>query len=342
MVEQKFTERALIFSLVLILFFLLFLMLKNIIIPIILGLLFSYIFGPVYGYMKRYLKNKDLTAIVLIALLVVLIAIPLYFLIPTLARQIFEVYMASQKVDFANIISSLLPGVFTQNMISSLTVHLNNFLSAAFSGLLNSTANWIINFPNLILKFAVFLFTFYFALRDSEKLKEFILKISPLSESTEKIFLKEFKGITNSIIYGQFVIGVIQGLMVGLGLLIIGFPGVLILTFIAILASVIPILGSWLVWLPVSIYLIVSGSTVSGTILLLYGLIIVSTIDNVLRTIMISKSSRLHPALGLIGVIAGLYSFGPLGLILGPLILAYILIIIDFYKEGKLNEMFKK
>jgi predicted PurR-regulated permease PerM len=141
---------------------------------------------------------------------------------------------------------------------------------------------------------------------------------------------------------GQVLIGIIQGLALGLGLLIIGLPNVLSLTFLTMVIGIIPVLGAWLVWFPVAIYMFLAGDVTSAIILILYGGLFVSNIDNFLRPYLLSKSSRLPISIGLIGTIGGLYFLGIAGLILGPLILAYALIIIEFYKEGRLGEITKK
>jgi len=192
------------------------------------------------------------------------------------------------------------------------------------------------------LKFAVFLFTFFFAIRDSTELKNYLSSLSPFSNSTELKFLKELRGITNVIVFGQVLIGILQGLALGIGLFFLGVPNALILTFLASLISMIPILGSWLVWLPVSLYLLAIGQTFQGIFLLLYGSLFVSSMDNIIRPYLLSKHSNLPIVLSVIGTIGGLYLFGIAGLVLGPLVLAYVLIIIEFYQEGKLNDLFKK
>ena len=161
-------------------------------------------------------------------------------------------------------------------------------------------------------------------------------------EGCYKKFMEEFREITNTIVYGQFLIGVIQGLALGIGLFILQVPKSLILTFVAIVVSIIPILGSWLVWLPAGIFLITTGSVFKGIVLLIYGGLFVSSIDNILRPYFISKKSHMSIVIALIGVIGGLYAFGIVGLVIGPLILSYVMIIIDFYRQGKLNELFRE
>jgi len=153
---------------------------------------------------------------------------------------------------------------------------------------------------------------------------------------------KEFRGITNAIVFGQLVIGIIQGLALGAGLFFLGVPNVLTLTFIACLVSIIPLIGSWTVWLPISIFLFMEGQVWQGGFLFLYGALFVSTLDNFLRPYFLSKNSGLPVSLSIIGTIGGLYFFGITGILLGPLVLAYVLIIIEFYQDGKLKELFER
>ena len=111
---------------------------------------------------------------------------------------------------------------------------------------------------------------------------------------------------------------------------------------LAIIVSIIPMIGAWLVWVPIALYLLVIGDTLSGTILFLYGLLFVSTIDNILKPYFISKRTNVGTFVAILGIVGGLYTFGVIGLILGPLVLSYVLIIVDFYRQGKLNELFKE
>jgi predicted PurR-regulated permease PerM len=138
---------------------------------------------------------------------------------------------------------------------------------------------------------------------------------------------------------GQVFIGILQALALSICFLILGIPNVLTLTFLTMVVGIIPVLGAWLVWFPAAIYLFVAGDFTAGIIISLYGGLFVSNIDNFIRPYLLSRSSRLPISIGLIGTIGGLYFIGIAGLILGPLILAYSLIIIEFYKEGRLGEI---
>lgn len=340
--EDKIIIRAITLIAIGLLFVLGFLILKPILIAIIFALLLAYIFNPIYRKILKYVKKKDIATSIIIVVIVLAITIPLWFLTPVVIKQAFDSYTYLQKVDFASALGNSFPYLFTPEFANVLGTSIHSFIANTFSTILNSLTDFLINIPSFLLQFAVFIFTFYFALRDGDKLKNYLLNLSPFSESTELKMSSEFKHITYAIIYGQVLIGILQGLMVGIGLFIIGFPKAIVLTVLAVLVSIIPVLGSWIIWLPVSIFLIASGQTTSGIFMFLYGLLLISTLDNILRPLFLSKNSNLNIALGVIGTIGGLYFFGLVGLILGPLILAYILMIFDFYKQGKLSELFKK
>ena len=338
MADYRDIKRGLVGAIILGIFILTFFILRPIIIPIIFGLLFAYIFSPVYKRIRGKVKGKNMSAFLLMLSLIIIIAVPVIYFVPILVKQAFDIYILLQNFDFGVFLSQFVKG----DISSSLALNLNNIIGQTFSTFLNQFTAVLVNLPSLLLQFAVFLFTFYFAIRDEDELKEYISTLSPFSEATEKKFLKEFRGITNAIVFGQVFIGIVQGLAVGAGLFFLGVPKALILTFIACVVSIIPVLGSWLVWLPVSIILLIAGQTFAGIFLFLYGALFVSTIDNLFRPWILSKQSNLPIALSVIGTIGGLYFFGIAGLVLGPLVLAYVLIIIEFYREGKLKELFNK
>jgi predicted PurR-regulated permease PerM len=338
MTDYKDVKRGIVAVIIAGIFILTFFVLKPIIISIIFGLLFAYIFHPVYKKIKKYTMGKNIPALILILSIAAIIAIPMFYLVPTIVKQTFDVYVRLQSFNFSEFINSFIQG----DASISIAAQLDNIIGQIFSSFLSQFTNMLVNLPSLLLQFAVFLFTFYFATRDAEELTEYISTLSPFSEATEKKFLKELRGITNAIVFGQVFIGIIQGLAIGAGLFFLGVPNALILTFIACLVSIIPVLGSWIVWFPVSIFLFATGQTFAGIFLFLYGALFVATIDNLFRPIILSKQSNLPVALSVIGTIGGLYFFGIAGLVLGPLILAYTLIIIEFYREGKLKDLFNK
>jgi predicted PurR-regulated permease PerM len=338
MATDSVVKRWVVVGLIAGLFILTFFVLKPIIISIILGVLFAYVFSPVYKKITQYTKKKTLAAFLLILLIGIIVLIPVIYLTPTIINQTFETYTSLQNADFAKIFSSFM----NPDAAQTVAANIDNLIGKVFSSFLNQFTTILVDLPSILLQFVVFLFTFFFVLRDSESITSYIRDLSPFSTATENKFLAELRGITNAIAYGQVIVGIIQGLALGAGLFFLGVPKSLTLTFIACIVSIIPVLGSWIVWLPIGVYMLLAGDAFSGVFILLYGSLFVGTIDNLLRPYLLSRSSNLPIALSIIGTIGGLYFFGIIGLVLGPLVLAYVLIVIEFYQKGKLDELFKK
>lgn len=339
--ENHIFTKSITFILIGLIFLLCGIMLKPVLIPIFLGLLAAYILFPIYVKIKKVVKEKNFATIIIIVLLILISLALVWLLVPLLLSQGFEAFSGLQKIDVGSNIVKYLHFIPSTQILSSISTGINNLIIKSFNSFLTELTDIILNLPNLLLQFTVFIFIFYFVIRDSDKLVLYIKEISPFSSSTEREFVLQFRKITDSIVYGQLLIGVVQGIFLGLGLLVLGVQNVVVLTVVAIVLSMIPILGAWLVWLPISIFLFINGNIWQGIILALYGALFVSIIDNVLRFIFLSKSSHLNIPLSVLGLIGGVYTFGIVGFVLGPLILSYVLIFINLYREGKFHELFK-
>lgn len=317
-----------------------FLILRPILLSIIVGLILVVVFAPVYNRLLLILKSKNLTAALIIAFLILLILLPLAFLIPIFIEQSFEVYRASQKLDFVAIMQNIFPSLFASDAFSAeIGSILNSFVTKSANAFVNSLSQLILNFPTFLLHLLIVFSTFFFVLRDKEGLLSYIKSLMPFSEDVENKLFKSSKDITLSVVYGQVVIGVIQGLLVGFGFFIFKVPNALFLTLLASLAGIFPIIGTTIVWLPVVIFLFVAGNNFSAVGVTVFGFIS-SFIDNVVRPILVSKRTRMHPLLMLIGMIGGLFFFGILGFILGPLIIAYVLIVLEIYRGKAIKGIF--
>lgn len=316
-----------------------FFLLRPILMSIIAGLILAFIFYPIYCRLNNKIKSENLSAGLMCFLLISLLILPLLFLIPLVVDQSIKIYMASQEINFAELIEGIFPSLFASEdfskEIGSVT---SSFVTKITNYLMNSLSEMILNFPTLFLQSLVVFFTFFFVLRDKDKIISYIKSLSPFSKEIEKKLFDSSRAITNSVIYGQFVIGTLQGLLVGVGFFILGISNALILTLLACLAGIFPVIGTAVVWVPVAIYLLVTGDAFSAIGIVIFGLVS-SSLDNFLRPIIISRRTHMNSLLILIGMIGGLFLFGILGFILGPLVLAYLLIILELYRNKKVSDI---
>jgi len=312
-----------------------FFLVKPILLPIIFGILLAFIFLPVYNWFHKITKSKNISAFLICFLLILLIVLPLWFLTPIIIDQSIKIYITSQQMDFVKPLKSIFPAIFSSEEFSTeIGSIIHSFVTKTTNKLMNSLSTLILNFPTIFLQLIVVFFTLFFALRDKEEMLSYIKSLLPFSKEVENKLFNLSKSLTSSVIYGQIVIGIIQGFLLGLGLFIFNVPNALILTLLACLAGVFPIIGVAIIWIPVAIYLLIAGNTFPALGVIIFGLIS-SSLDNFIRPIIVSKRTQMPSSLILIGMIGGLFLFGILGLILGPLILAYLLIILEIYRNKR-------
>jgi len=233
---------------------LVFFAIKPILFAIIWGLILGYVFMPVHRKILSYLKNDMLSAGLTLLLAILIVLIPLWFIVPLIVQQIFELFKSSQSFDITGFITNIFPTA-SQQFVSQFGVTLNTLLGKLASAAMSSIVNLSLNLPLLLVELFIAGFVFFFTLKDIELIKKFIKSISPLSKSKEKVVVQQFNDITYSIIFGRFVVGIIQGLTAGLGFFMFGVHNALILSLIAILLSVLPVVGAFLIWIPVAIYM---------------------------------------------------------------------------------------
>ncbi|MCK5149900.1 AI-2E family transporter [Candidatus Pacearchaeota archaeon] len=313
-----------------------FFLVRPILLSIVVGFILAFIFNPVYNKTRRIVKSKNLSSILICILLIITIIIPLWFLTPILINQSIKFYVTSQNIDFVEPIKSIFPSLFASEIFSAeVGSVINSFVATATNSLMNTFSKVLLNFPTLFLQFLVAFFTFFFVLKDKDKVIGYIQSLLPFSKEVEKKLFKSSKDITFSVIYGQIIIGVIQGILTGIGFFIFGAPNALLFTFFAILAGIFPIIGTAIIWVPVAIYLFIAGDTLPALGIMIFGFLS-SIVDNLIRPVLVSRRTTLNPGVILIGMIGGLFLFGVLGFILGPLILAYLFIVLEIYRNKKI------
>lgn len=338
--EEKHIKRLSITAILILFCVVAFLVFRPIILPVIAGLIVAYIFFPLYTKLHTHLKSSNVSAFIVLIIVVLILVIPIWFLAPILIQQVFEIFRFSQTFEIDKLIQTLFPTSSSQFVVQ-MTTTFDTFVSKTTSAILNNLVDIFLSLPKFLLNLFIVGFVCFFSLRDYTSLREFIEGISPFGKAHENIVIGQFKRITDAIIYGQVIIGILQGVLAGLGLILLGVPNSLVLTVVAIILSIIPFIGPAFIWIPAAIYLYLAHTSTTVLVLFLaYNLIIVSNSDNLVRAYIVSKKAELSPAIILVGMIGGLFIFGLLGLILGPLILAYFYILLKSYKDNDLHKMF--
>jgi len=206
--DEPYFRKIVITSLIIILLVLSFFLLRPILLSIILGFILVFIFSPVNNWLNKFIKSKTLCVSISTILLFLIIFLPLWFLTPLVIDEAVKFYLSFQKLDLINNLSNIFP--------SEIASTIQSFMAQATNSFVNSLAELFFNFPTFLLQFVVVIFTFFFTLRDKEKLVSYVKGMLPFTSDVEKKLLDSTKGITASVLYGQIIIGAIQGLIAGL------------------------------------------------------------------------------------------------------------------------------
>ena len=338
--EERKYRNVFIISLLVILGLATFLLIKPIFIAMIWGVVLAYIFYPLYRVILKVVKFRDIAASIICIIAALIVIIPIWLFTPQLFNEVFNLYLYIQKIDLVNLLKTNFPSFFASDEFArNFAFALNTFISKSLNFVLNYISDFILKIPSLAIQLSITIVTFYFSIRDAHILKEYIKSISPFNQEIEKKFIQNSLDVTNSVIFGHVLIGVLEGILAGISFFIFGVHNALVLTLVAIILGILPLIGPAGVQIPLIIYFFVSGNTFSAIGMTIYYL--VSTVIEIfLRTMIVSKRTKLTTYLAFVGSIGGLFVFGPLGLIVGPLVIAYLLVILELYRNKKFSSIF--
>lgn len=186
---------------------------------------------------------------------------------------------------------------------------------------------------DLIVNLAVAIMLMFFMLWEGREMEHYVSTIMPFEESNKREVLNKIQLMVRSNAIGIPLLAVIQGIISLGGYLLCDAPNPYLTALLTAFASIIPLVGTALIWIPVSIYFLIMGEWINALILLGYGGIIISQCDNLIRFLLQKKMANIHPLITIFGVVAGLPIFGFMGIIFGPLLVSLFLLFLDMFRK---------
>ena len=350
--EQKLYQKAFFTIIFLTLIAISFLIIKPFLTALLTGIIFSYIFYPFYKKILNKIPNKNASAFIASILVVIIITMPLFLILNTISKEAYTTYILSrQKSSNVQLLSSecqtvdkpacRLLNYFAEKANNpQIKYYLDTTIKGATTRITGKIADILVSVPVFMLHMFITLFVMFFLFKDGHLLINKVERLLPLKEKHRDKVIKKLNDMTFAVIYGSIVIAIIQGTLGGIGFFLLGLPTPLLWGLVMIFASFIPYIGSSIIWLPASLLLILNGyedptSIVKGVILIIYGVFVVGTIDNILKPKIIGEKGGLHPVLVLLGVVGGLQFFGFIGVMVGPILLALLVAFVNIYEEEK-------
>ena len=312
--------------------------------PLLLGALLAGLFHPLYRWITRLLGGRQsLGAGVTLLVLLVLGLGPISVFLGIVVQQALTV--SDQAIPW---LSQHLGAASTSNIHDwlvqrfpalaeympsqeQLLQQVGTAAKTAGAFLVGFASRMTVTTAAFLLNLFVMLYAMFFFFKDGHKILERIFYYLPLSDEDETSMLARFTSITRATVKGTLVIGVIQGTLAGVAFWVAGIDGAALWGTIMTILAIIPGIGAPLVWVPVVIVLFVNGQYVTGTLLLVWCGVVVATIDNFLRPLFVGRDAQMPDLLILIGTLGGLFLFGPIGFIVGPIICGLFLTVWDIY-----------
>lgn len=316
--------------------------------PLLMGIIFSIAFHPAYLKLLEFAKGRKALASLGTCLLVtVIIIIPLIYIATVFVGEATYAYSRFDEVLRSGKIKELFPfwdNPSFQSVYKRINLHLEalqidikailiNNLKEIGTYIVQLATGMVTNLAVFLLDIILMLFAMFYLLRDSDIVAAAIKDIMPIRDAHRERIFSRLKDIIYATMYGTIAAASAQGFLGWLGFWALGISSPVLWGVVMGLLAIVPVLGAFFVWAPASLILLVQGSYIKAGILFLWGGLVIGLVDNLIWPLLVSGRAMLHPLVAFFSMLGGIVIFGPIGLFVGPFIVALLLILIDIQKE---------
>lgn len=311
--------------------------------PLALAAVFSVVLQGFYARISKLLGGWPSTAALLtVVTSIVMILLPLSLVGVLVGDQAHNLYVSLEgdggrtalaqmllRADetFGGVVPGL--GEFTRDV----STRIDTYTKEALQWVTGNAGAIFSSVSQLFLSFFIFFIALYYLLRDGKRVREILIELSPLSDREDTGVFDRLELAINSVIKGNLVIALVQGVLTTIGFTLFGLPSAILWGTVAAIAALIPGFGTALVIAPAVAFLFFTGATLQAFGLLVWGVLGVGLIDNLLGPKLVGKGMNLHPLLVLLSVLGGLMFFGPAGIFLGPLAISLLFALLSIYAD---------
>ncbi len=312
--------------------------------PVLTAMVLAVVFYPAHVRLRRLVRNASLAALISTLLVLLLLVVPSTFLVLEIKRELTAVYQAitTMRMQNGDWLLQLMQMSNNATQWLSQYVDLSGFdlpallrekVQQASGYLLSLSANLIGNLTWFLVSLFIAFMTLFFLLRDGRALMRRLIVLIPLQPAQRRNLIGSIRRTVTASMYGVVAVALVQGVLMGLAFWFLRLPSPVLCGVLTAIISLIPLIGSSVIWLPASIILMMNGSWMKGLILLGWGAGVVGVADNFIRPWLISRARDFHPLLVFFALLGGVQAFGLIGLFAGPVVLAVTLALFDLLKE---------
>ena len=307
--------------------------------PLFWAVVFAIIFRPLYLYVCRNIKNRGAASLLTLILILVIFFVPLSIiggLVYQEAVHLVQQFNTSGNISFhfidqlGHMFSFLDKFGISQSEIQQRIIEYTSGASQWIGGQALAFGRWTLV---TALEFFVMLYVLFFFLRDGDRIEKRLIEILPFGDRRERKLFTKFAEMTRAVVKGTLLVALIQGILGGFLFWIAGIESAVLWGVLMTILAVIPALGTFIVWLPAGIILLATGHIVPGIVVLAGGALVVSTVDNILRPILVGKETRTHDVFILLSTLGGISLFGITGLVIGPIVAGFFIAAWEMFEE---------
>jgi len=301
---------------------------------ILLSVICAVALSPLHKKITKMLHGRDrLSAILVIILFAVVIITPAVFLGTKVLNESQGLYdsLVSGDDNFIENITRAIE-VPIQKIYPNFYLDIREYLSFGVDLITSHLSSILSSVISIFTGIILIFISLYFFLKDGKNFKKILIDLSPLSDNYDEHIWDKVRIAIMATVTGVIMVAVIQGFLAGLGLLIFGIPNATLWGSIAAIASLVPGLGTAIVFIPAVVYMFVIGNTAFAIGLILWGGLIVGLVDNFLTPYLYSRKVEIHQLIMLFAVLGGLIAFGPIGFLFGPIALSLFFSMIEIYR----------
>jgi len=306
-----------------------------------LALIIVTICYPLYEVIERkvYRQNKTLAAALSTLVVVVTVVLPLLFISSIFARELASFYQTlntgeqlSADIYLTNIELSI------QRLIPEFEINLTEQLKQSAEWFVRNIGAIFAGTVSVIFILFISLIASFYFFRDGKEFLKILIKISPLPNNEDGIILSRLALAVRSVATGVLLVSLIQGIAAAVGFTIFGIDRAVLWGAVGAILAMIPGFGTLVIMLPGIIFLFLAGSPVAAAGLLVWTITTVIVVDNIIGPYLMSRGNNLHPFIILISVLGGISTFGPIGFIVGPVIVTLFIVLLEIYNQYILKE----
>ncbi|MFH1631589.1 MAG: AI-2E family transporter [bacterium] len=298
--------------------------------------------SPLERRLQKFIRFRRLTALIMVGAVFLVVLFPLFIASILMVDQASGIIEASigdggwlSTFDVTSlVVFNVAPEIVQQEIMA---IDISELGRGAAEWVLLNIGNIFASTARLVFGIFIFFIALYYMLYDRAKIYNEVLELSPFKDKLDADIVHRIVSTVRNVVFGALVVAVVQGIFAAIGMTIFGVPGALLWGALVIIAAQVPILGVGLVMIPAIVYLFVIGDTGSAIGLTIWSVIIVGLVDNFLSPLLIEGRTQMHALLILISILGGLQLFGSIGFIIGPTILAGVMVVLELYKSGILE-----